>query len=155
MKALKAVYNILANDVNITSTIYPQRIPEGVSLPAIVISQISRLAYDTKKEYAKSDLSRVQISVVAETATEVYTISELIREAMSLDLPNSFNDVLVQNIAFDGEVTLTDDNANEQGVFMVAQDYLVMFSNTVVASGYLLLEDGSFLLLENDDKIIL
>lgn len=155
MKAIKAVYNLLANDINITASIYPQRIPEGASLPAIVLSQISRVAYDTKQEYSKSDVSRVQISIVSQTATEAYDLSELVREAMSPLLPADYNDILVQNIAFDGELTLTDDNANYQGVFMVVQDYLVMYSNVVLASGYLLLEDGGFLLLENDDKIIL
>ena len=129
MKAIKAVYNLLANDVNITATVYPQRIPEGASLPAIVLSQISRVAYDTKKEYSKSDISRIQITMVAETATQVYDLSDLLRAAMSPVLPSLYNGVLVQNIAFDSELTITDDSANEQGVFMVVQDYLVMFSN--------------------------
>lgn len=129
MKPIKAIYHLLNNSQSITADIYPQRIPEGVSLPAIVLNQISRVAYDTKKEYSKSDVSRIQITIVAETATAVYDMSDLIRNAMSPVLPSTYNNVLVQNIAFDGEITLTDDNANEQGVFMVAQDYLVMFSN--------------------------
>lgn len=129
MKPIKAIYHLLNNSQSITADIYPQRIPEGVSLPAIVLNQISRVANDTKKQYSKSDVSRIQITIVAETATAVYDMSDLIRNAMSPVLPSTYNNVLVQNIAFDGEITLTDDNANEQGVFMVAQDYLVMFSN--------------------------
>jgi hypothetical protein len=153
MKAIKAVYNLLMSDANVTVGIYPQRIPEGVQLPAISLSQISRVAFDTKKEYSKSDESRVQINIVAPTATEAYDLSDLVREAMSVDLPNSYNGVLVQNIAFQGEITLTDDDASYQGVFMVAQDYFIMFSNILVASGYLLLEDESFMLLEDGNKI--
>jgi len=153
MKPIKAVYNLLSSDANITATVYPQRIPEGALLPAIVLSQISRVAFDTKKEYSKSDESRVQITIIAETATQVYDLSDLVRDAMSAEVPNSYNGVLVQNIAFQGEITLTDDSANEQGVFMVAQDYLIMFSNTSVALGSLLLEDGFFMLLEDGNKI--
>ena len=153
MKPIKAVYNLLSSDANITATVYPQRVPEGASLPVIVLSQVSRVAFDTKKEYSKSDESRIQITIIAETVTEAYDLSDLVRDAMSAEVPNSYNGVLVQNIAFQGEITLTDDNANYQGVFMVAQDYLIMFSNKSVASGYLLLEDGSFMLLEDGDKI--
>lgn len=155
MKPIRAVYNILSNDANITSSVYPQRIPEGAALPAIVLSQISRVAYDTKLEYSKSDTSRIQITIVAETATEVYDLSDIVRSAMSLALPSTYNNVLVQNIAFDTELTITDDSANEQGVFMVVQDYLVMYSNTLQSDGSLLLEDGFYMLLEDGSQILL
>ncbi len=153
MKAIKAVYNLLINDANITVGVYPQRVLEGIALPVITLSQISRVAFDTKKEYSKSDEARVQINIIATTPTQAYELSDLVREAMSVELPNSYNGVLVQNIAFQGEITLTDDDANYQGVYMVAQDYFIMFSNTSVASGYLLLEDESFILLEDGNKI--
>jgi|DEB0MinimDraft_10_1074344.scaffolds.fasta_scaffold156624_2 hypothetical protein len=155
MKPIKAVYFLLSTDSSITANIYPQRIPEGAALPAIVLNQISRVAYDTKKEYSKSDESRVQVTIVAETATEAYELSDLVRDSMNATLPNTFNTVLVQNIAFQNEITLTDDNANEQGVFMVAQDYLIMYSNTSITNDLLLLEDGSYLLLEDSNKILL
>jgi len=155
MKPIKAVYFLLSTDSSITANIYPQRIPEGAALPAIVLNQISRVAYDTKKEYSKSDESRVQVTIVAETATEAYELSDLVRDSMNATLPNTFNTVLVQNISFQNEITLTDDNANEQGVFMVAQDYLIMYSNTSITNDLLLLEDGSYLLLEDSNKILL
>jgi len=155
MKPIKAVYFLLSTDSSITANIYPQIIPEGAALPAIVLNQISRVAYDTKKEYSKSDESRVQVTIVAETATEAYELSDLVRDSMNATLPNTFNTVLVQNIAFQNEITLTDDNANEQGVFMVAQDYLIMYSNTSITNDLLLLEDGSYLLLEDSNKILL
>ena len=129
MKPIKALYNLLSNDASITASIYPQRIPEGVSLPAIVLNQISRVANDTKKEYSKSDVSRIQITIVAENATGTYDLAELVRAAMRANLPNTYNSVLVQNIEFAGELTLTDDTAGEQGEFLVVQDYLIQYSN--------------------------
>lgn len=129
MKPIKALYNLLFNDASITASIYPQRIPEGVSLPAIVLNQISRVANDTKKEYSKSDVSRIQITIVAENATGAYDLAELVRAAMRANLPNTYNSVLVQNIEFAGELTLTDDTAGEQGEFLVVQDYLIQYSN--------------------------
>lgn len=129
MKPIKALYSLLSNDASITASVYPQRIPEGVALPAIVLNQISRVANDTKKEYSKSDVSRIQISIVAETATAAYNLAELVRTVMRADVPDTFNTVLVQNIEFAGEITITDDKAGEQGEFLVVQDYLIMYDN--------------------------
>lgn len=129
MKAIKAVYFLLSTDSSITANIYPQRIPEGVSLPAIVLSEISRVANDTKKAYSKSDESRIQVSIISETATAGYELADLVRDAMSATLPNTFNTVLVQNIAFENEFTDEDDDGSDQGLFMVVQDYIVMYAN--------------------------
>ena len=129
MKAIKAVYSLLSQDQSITASIYPQRIPEGSSLPAIVLSQISRISNDTKKEYSKSDESRIQITIVSETATAAYELADLVRSAMRATVPNSYNSVLIQNIEFDNEITDQDDDGDEQGLFMVVQDYLIMYSN--------------------------
>jgi hypothetical protein len=129
MKAIKAVYFLLSEDESITASIYPQRIPEGSSLPAIVLSQISRVSNDTKKEYSKSDESRVQITIVSETATAAYELADSVRDVMNATVPNTFNSVLVQNISFQNEITDEDDDADEQGLFMVVQDYLIMYAN--------------------------
>jgi hypothetical protein len=129
MKAIKAVYSLLSQDQSITASIYPQRIPEGSSLPAIVLSQISRISNDTKKEYSKSDESRMQITIVSETATAAYELADLVRSAMRATVPNSYNSVLIQNIEFENEITDQDDDGDEQGLFMVIQDYLIMYAN--------------------------
>lgn len=129
MKAIKAVYYLLSQSESITANIYPQRIPEGSSLPAIVLSQISRISNDTKKEYSKSDESRIQITIVSETATAAYELADLVRSAMRATVPNSYNSVLIQNIEFDNEITDQDDDGDEQGLFMVIQDYLIMYAN--------------------------
>jgi hypothetical protein len=129
MKAIKAVYSLLSQDQSIAASIYPQRIPEGSSLPAIVLSQISRISNDTKKEYSKSDESRIQITIVSETATAAYELADLVRSAMRATVPNSYNSVLIQNIEFENEITDQDDDGDEQGLFMVIQDYLIMYAN--------------------------
>lgn len=129
MKAIKAVYYLLSQSESITANIYPQRIPEGSSLPAIALSQISRISNDTKKEYSKSDESRIQITIVSETATAAYELADLVRSEMRAAVPNSYNSVLIQNIEFDNEITDQDDDGDEQGLFMVIQDYLIMYAN--------------------------
>lgn len=159
MKAIKAVYNLLLNDVDtaaaVTNRIYPVRVPQGLTFPSIVLSQITREANETKTGYSITDSSRIQITILSETATEAMRIAELVREAMSPQLPQVYNAVYVSNIAFLDEQILIDDDGNELGVFYIAQDYQVHYNNAEISSGSLLLEDGGFLLLENGDQILL
>jgi hypothetical protein len=159
MKAIKAVYNLLINDVDtaaaVTNRIYPVRVPQGLTFPAIVLTQITREANETKTGYSITDVARVQVTILADTATEAMTIAELVREAMSPVLPAIYNTIYLSNIAFLDEQILIDDDGDELGVFYIAQDYNVHFNNAIVSTGNLLLEDGGFMLLENGDKIIL
>lgn len=155
MKAIKAIYTLLTQSTEVTATVYPTRILEGATLPAVVLTQISRVGNDSKKEYSKSDISRIQIDCVGNTPTEAFNLSINVRNAMSAEVPALFSDVLVQNIAFDDEQIIMDDTFGTQGATMVSQDYLVMFSNATFSTGSVLKEDGDLLLLESGDEILL
>ena len=155
MKAIKAVYKLLTQSIEVTADVYPVRILEGASLPAVVLTQISRVANDTSSSYSKSDVSRVQIDCVGSTATDAFNLAESVRLAMSATLPATYEGVLVQNIAFDDEQIIVDDTYGTQGATMVSQDYLVMFANATFSIGSVLTEEGDFLLLESGDEILL
>jgi hypothetical protein len=47
MKAIKAIYTLLTQSAEVTATVYPSRILEGATLPAVVLTQISRVGNDT------------------------------------------------------------------------------------------------------------
>jgi hypothetical protein len=155
MKAIKAIYTLLTQSTEVTATVYPSRILEGATLPAVVLTQISRVGNDTSSSYSKSDVSRVQIDCVGSTATDAFNLAESVRLAMSATLPATYEGVLVQNIAFDDEQIIYDDTYGTQGATMVSQDYLVMFANATFNIGSVLTEEGDFLLLESGDEILL
>jgi hypothetical protein len=155
MKAIKAIYTLLTQSTEVTATVYPSRILEGATLPAVVLTQISRVGNDTSSSYSKSDVSRVQIDCVGSTATDAFNLAESVRLAMSATLPATYEGVLVQNIAFDDEQIIYDDTYGTQGATMVSQDYLVMFANATFSIGSVLTEEGDFLLLESGDEILL
>jgi hypothetical protein len=155
MKAIKAIYTLLTTSTEVTATVYPSRVLEGAPFPAVVLTQISRVANDTSREYSKSDIARVQVSCIGNTQTEAFDLSESVRLAMSATLPTVFGGVLVQNIAFDDEQIIEDDTAGVQGATMVMQDYMVMFSNAIFSIGSLLTEQGDLLLTESGDEISL
>ena len=129
MKAIKAIYTLLTESTEVTATVYPTRILEGDSLPAIVLTQISRVSNDTSTGYSKSDVSRIQIDCVGNTPTEAFVLADSVRTAMRANVPATYNDVLVQNIAFDDEQIIIDDTFGVQGATMVSQDYLIMYAN--------------------------
>ena len=155
MKAIKAIYTLLTQSTEVTATVYPSRILEGATLPAVVLTQISRVGNDTAKDYSKSDIARIQVDCVGNTPTDAFDLSEAVRSAMSAELPTIFQGVLVQNIAFDDEQIIYDDTYGTQGATMVSQDYLVMFANATFSIGSVLTEQGDFLLLESGDEILL
>jgi hypothetical protein len=131
MKAIKAIYTLLEASTAVTAAVYPSRVLQGAAFPAVVLTQISRVANDTSKQYSKSDIARIQVSCIGNTQTQAFNLSESVRLAMSANVPAVFGGVLVQNIAFDDEQIIEDDTAGVQGATMVIQDYMVMFSNTI------------------------
>jgi hypothetical protein len=155
MKAIKAIYTLLTQSAEVTATVYPSRILEGATLPAVVLTQISRVGNDTSSSYSKSDIARIQVDCVGNTPTDAFDLAEAVRSAMSAQLPTIFQGVLVQNIAFDDEQIIYDDTYGTQGATMVSQDYLVMFANATFSIGSVLTEEGDFLLLESGDEILL
>jgi hypothetical protein len=76
------------------------------------------------------------------------------RAAMQ-EAPGKFNSIVCHDIKFDQEVLLSDDSAGEEGIYHIAQDYMLMFNRESTISEYkLLLESGDFMLLESGDKIL-
>lgn len=159
MKSLNAVYNILINDIDLSDAvggrISPLRLPQGVALPAISYYQVSLVPYNTQSGYSKSDFARIQINIFSVGLASCLEVASKTREAMQIE-PGVFNGIVVHQIKFDNEVLLSDDSAGEEGIYHIAQDYIIHYNTLAeITTGYLLLEDGGFLLLENEDKIII
>ena len=159
MKSLNAVYNILSTNTalnaQVNGRINPLRIAKNSELPAISYFQVSLIPKNTKSGYSKTDFARVQINIFGLTIQSCNAVSELVRTAMEIN-PGTFGGVYVHQAQFDNEVPLSDDSAGEEGIYHVAQDYIINYNRQLdIADFKLLLENGSFMLLENGDKILL
>jgi hypothetical protein len=159
MKAINAVYNILSNNAALTavvgSNINPLRIVQGVAYPGITIRVSSVTPHPSKTGYSLTDWATVEINIFATTYTQAVEISELVRNAMEVDPAQVFNQVFVWLVEYTGESHMSDDNAEEYGVYNIIQDYTVSYNRVAVLESFLLLEDSQFILLETGDKIIL
>jgi len=159
VKSLKAVYNILTNNSALNTAvggrISPLRLPQATSFPAISYYQVSIIANNTQTGYSKSDFARVQINIFSIGLASCLDIADKVRAAMQI-IPGTFNGVVVHNVKFDNEVLLSDDSAGEEGIYHIAQDYILHYNTTFESAGNLmLLESGDFMLLESGYKIIL
>jgi type III secretory pathway lipoprotein EscJ len=132
MKAINAVYNILSNNAALTAVvstrINPLRIPQESAFPAISYQLISVIPHPSKSGSSKSDFARVQINSFGLTYQSAVQVADLVRNAMQLTLPATFNSVFVQTCEFDSEMHLTDDNAAFAGVYHISQDYIINYN---------------------------
>ena len=132
MKAINAVYNILSNNAALTAVvstrINPLVLPQESAFPAISYQLISVVPHPSKSGSSKSDFARVQINSFGTSYQSAVQIADLVRTAMQISLPATFNSVLVQSCEYDGEVHMTDDVAAFAGVYHIAQDFIVNYN---------------------------
>lgn len=130
MKSIIAVYNTLsinANLVSLVSTrIYPYRIAQKATYPAISFQQISNVPYNSKNGFgAKSEKCRIQINSFANNLDVCMDIAEKVRLAMEIQTPFTTNSIFVQGISFESESLMSADNADEEGLFWIMQEYFI------------------------------
>jgi len=132
MKAINAVYNILSNNSALTavvgSRINPLRLPQGSAFPAITLHVISNVPHMSKSGPSKTDFARVQVDIYGTTYQSVYQTAELVRTALQIATPGTFNAVTVQVIEYDGEIEMVEDQAGFAGVYHVSQDYIINYN---------------------------
>ena len=132
MKAVTALYNILSNNSALTAVvstrINPLRIPEKSALPALAYQVVSNRGNMSKSSASKSDFTRVQVMIVAKTYASAIEVGDLVRNAMEVATPNTFNGVKVQVIEYDGEVHLAEDNAGFAGLPTIGMDFIINYT---------------------------
>lgn len=159
MKAINAVYNVLSNNAALVavvgSNINPLRITQGVAYPGVTMRVSSVTPHPSKSGHSKTDWATVEISAFATTYPQAVQVADLIRSAMEVATPATFNGVYTWEIVYNGESHLSDDNTEEYGVYQILQDYTISYNRAEIGDNFLLLEDDSFLLLEDGSFIIL
>ena len=132
MKAINAVYNILSNNAALTAVvstrINPLRIPQESSFPAISYQLVSLVPHPSKSGPSESDFARIQINSFGTSYQSAVQVADLVRNAMELTLPATFNSVFVQTCEYEGEAHMSEDNAGFAGIYHIAQDYIINYN---------------------------
>lgn len=126
MKAGLAIYHILYNDSNVSSTvgdrIYPELAPEGATTPYIVYSIVGNTPVDTKEETVIDEAS-IELFCVNNKYKNCMTMADDVRSAMDRAQHTSTAaglEIDVQSIIYTNEVTEVNQDRN---TYVAIQDY--------------------------------
>lgn len=140
---------LAASDVTdiVSTRIYPMRMPQRGSLPAVVYQQISNTPVNSLDGDSGLDNLRFQITAWARTYSQAVELSEAVRNAIAA---SSTLKAITENI-----IDTEDPDTRSYGVIA---DYSMWYTTEEAVPAvpeYILLETGDSLLLESGDKIVL
>lgn len=130
MNTGKAIYRLLTDNstVNglVSGRVYQTRLPQSCSYPAIMIQKISDVPF---KDNDGSDLwrARMQVNSYATTQAAVQQLAVAVQAALDWTLQTNVGGVNVVEITLEDENDFTEDYAEFDGLFHVAQDYFVTY----------------------------
>jgi hypothetical protein len=117
--------NVSAISALVGSRIYPQRLPQAVTFPAIYYSQVSAVrVYSLSGETGRAR-RRITLNIVAATQSSADAIAQAVRGAISGWTGGWMADTFVGSILLDNEYDFFEEDAGTVGVYRIAQDYIV------------------------------
>jgi hypothetical protein len=117
--------NVSAISALVSTRIYPQRLPQAVTFPAIYYSQVSAVRVYNLSGATGRARRRVTINIVAETESSADAIAKAVRQAISGWTGGWMADTFVGSILLDNEYDFFEEDAGTVGVYRIAQDYIV------------------------------
>jgi hypothetical protein len=114
---------------NIVSTrIYPEKLPQKPTLPALTYSQISAVRVRDLSGPAYKSRTRVSFSCWATTHLAAHQLAQALRQTLDDFYGTSWADILVGSIRLDNEFDLFEEEAGTVGIYRVVQDYIIAHS---------------------------
>ncbi len=133
MRAEKVVYTLLSGSPAVTALVanrvYPGRVPQNSAMPVISYQLVSSVEVLPINAAAGGTLlrSRVQVTVMARTYTEVKAVQEAVRQALL------FQSGLIAGVRVNGivrDLIGPDDIDLELGLYMQPVDYMLVHDET-------------------------
>lgn len=133
MRAEKVVYTLLCGSPVVTALVanrvYPGRVPQNSAMPVISYQLVSSVEVLPINAAAGGTLlrSRVQVTVMARTYTEVKAVHEAVRQALL------FQSGLIAGVRVNGitrDLIGPDDIDLELGLYMQPVDYMLVHDET-------------------------
>lgn len=129
MSDVKAVRYLLSQNATLTAQVPASRIiggvlPQGIALPAISVTHVSTVRPQMVNTASKLCVSRVQVTVMADSYATQKSVLALVRAALPRSR-GSVNGVAVDSILIDTEGP---DFTDEAGLYMGSIDYRVTYT---------------------------
>lgn len=123
------IYNKLVNTSAVTALvgtkICPIKAGQNDTYPYIIYESISKPSLQTKDGNSDWYKCRFQISMLATSLASVQAIAGAVRTALD-GASGTIASFTVQNITFEDERDIFNDNSAIDGVYMLQQDYFLM-----------------------------
>jgi hypothetical protein len=107
------------------SRIYPQRLPQNVTYPAISFNQVSATRAFSLSGATGRSRRRITINCWATSEAGADAIATAVRRAISGWSGGWMRDSFVGSILLDNEYDFFEEDAGTVGVYRIAQDYIV------------------------------
>ncbi len=148
MKSGLAIYNILANDSDVSALvstrIFPNVAKNSTTFPFIIYDVESESPTQDKDGVSTLDEDFVMVSCYCKTYSEASDLARKIRTALDRK-SGSYGGIDIQSIRYDGYNDTFDDNTSDEGVYRKALDFKIRIINTiptVFSNTYSLAFDG-------------
>lgn len=126
----KAIYYKLTNTSAVSSVVstrvYQSRLPQSCSYPAIMVQKISDVPY-SDDDGNNLFRARVQVNSYTTDYNSSHDLATAVMNALDFIRQTTINGVNIVEISIENETDLTEDFAEFEGLFHVAQDYMVVY----------------------------
>tara|TARA_Y100000401_G_C8321663_1_gene225650 strand:+ start:1116 stop:1526 length:411 start_codon:yes stop_codon:yes gene_type:complete len=127
MQIGKAIYNILANDSDVSTLvstrIFPNVAPQTTVFPFIIYDITGVSPNDTKDGASTLDTNDVMISCYSETYSQASDLAQKIRIAMDRINQGDYGGETIQSSQFQSYNDIFDDTSGDSGIYRKALDF--------------------------------
>ena len=127
MQIGKAIYNILANDSDVSSLvgtrIFPNVAPQTTQFPFIIYNITGVSPNDTKDGASTLDTNDVMISCYSETYSQASDLAQKVRIAMDRINQGDYGGETIQSSQFQSYNDIFDDTSGDSGIYRKALDF--------------------------------
>lgn len=109
----------------VNARIYPEKLPQKPTLPALTYSQVSAVRVRDLSGPAYKARRRISFSCWGTTHAQAHAVAEILRQTLDDFYGTSWGDVVVGHVMLDNEFDLFDEEAGTVGVYRVVQDYII------------------------------
>jgi hypothetical protein len=110
---------------SVGTRIYPQKLPQRPTLPALTYSQVSAVRVRDLSGPAYKSRTRVSFSCWANTELAAHQLADALRQTLDDFYGTSWGNVEVGHISLDNEFDLFEEEAGTVGIYRVVQDYII------------------------------
>tara|TARA_R100001163_G_scaffold3329_2_gene4958 strand:+ start:703 stop:1113 length:411 start_codon:yes stop_codon:yes gene_type:complete len=127
MQIGKSIYNILANDSDVSTLvgtrIFPNVAPQTTQFPFIIYDITGVSPNDTKDGASTLDTNDVMISCYSETYSQASDLAQKVRIAMDRINQGDYGGETIQSSQFQSYNDIFDDTSGDSGIYRKALDF--------------------------------